>query len=206
MWYLPSPLSRPLAPTVDRAGRGAEPGHHRRDRRRGRRRGGAPPCRRRHRQSTSVHPSSRLRPSADVIVSVSDADEEVRHVVRAVFGLASEGMALDRVGVFYPVATPYLALLEQQLAAAGIPANGPSRPRLAETAAGRTLLGALELPAQHWRRDRVLAVLSEAPLRDGAGPVRPVVWNGSRGRWGRRRPRRLGCQADQLRAMARRPG
>lgn len=117
-----------------------------------------------------------VAPVADHLVSVSDADEEVRAVLRRVLALAEAGVALDRVGVFYPAPSPYLAILEQQLAAAAIPANGPSRVRLADSVAGRSLLGALALPAQQWRRDRVLAVISGAPLRHGGGAVRPVAW------------------------------
>ena len=120
--------------------------------------------------------ASRVAPVADHLVSVSDADEEVRTVLRRVLALAEAGVALDRVGVFYPAPSPYLAILEQQLAAAAMPANGPSRTRLADSVAGRSLLGALALPAQQWRRDRVLAVISGAPLRHRGTAARPVAW------------------------------
>ncbi len=115
-------------------------------------------------------------PEAAAIVSVTDADEEVRAVVRRVVELAEEGVRLDRIGVFYPVADPYQGVLDQQLAAAGLPANGPSRRRLAHTVAGRALLAALSLPAQRWRRDRVLALVSSAPLRFADQVVRPTAW------------------------------
>lgn len=118
----------------------------------------------------------RATPTADRIVSVTDADEEVRAVVRSVLALVGDGVALDRIGVFYPVAEPYLTILEQQLAAAGIVANGPSPRRLAATAPGRTLLDALALPGEGWRRDRVLKVASGAPVRAGDGPARPAAW------------------------------
>ena len=116
------------------------------------------------------------RPTADHIVSVTDADEEVRAVVRRIAALAESGIALDRIGVFHPTPDPYVGILEQQLAAAGIPANGPTRRRLADTVAGRTLLAALELPAQRWRRDKVMALASGGPLRTHDGPVRPAAW------------------------------
>jgi len=115
-------------------------------------------------------------PSADQLISVTDADEEVRVTVRCIVELGHDGVPLDRIAVFYPAADPYVATLEQQLAAAGLPANGPSRLRLAETVAGRTLLGALALPAQQWRRDRVMALVSGAPLRHGAQAARPFAW------------------------------
>lgn len=115
-------------------------------------------------------------PTADRLVSVTDADEEVRSVVRDILHLAESGVALDRIGVFFPAPDPYLAILEQQLAAAEMPANGPSQRTLAHCAAGRTLLGALDLPAQRWRRDRVMQVVSGAPVRQGDGAARPGAW------------------------------
>lgn len=114
--------------------------------------------------------------TADHLVSVTDADEEVRATVRRVVELCGEGVRLDRIGVFYPTAEPYLPILEQQFGAADLPANGPSRVRLAESVAGRTLLGALALPSRQWRRDRVLALLGGAPLRHGDEAARPVAW------------------------------
>ena len=115
-------------------------------------------------------------PTADRIVSVTDADEEVRATVRRIVALAADGVRLDRIGIFFPVPEPYLTILEQQLTAAGVPANGPSPRRLAATAAGRTLLGALALPAERWRRDRVLKVANGAPVRAGDRAATPSAW------------------------------
>jgi ATP-dependent helicase/nuclease subunit B len=112
----------------------------------------------------------------DAIVSVTDADEEVRAVVRRIAALVERGVALDRIGVFHPAPDPYVATLEQELAAAGIPANGPTRRKLADSVAGRSLLDALALPAQRWRRDRVMALVSGAPVRDGDELARPTTW------------------------------
>ena len=78
------------------------------------------------------------------IVSVTDADEEVRAVVRQVAALAEQGVRLDRIGVFHPTADPYVRILQQQFAAADIPANGSGSERLADSVAGRTLVAALE--------------------------------------------------------------
>ena len=116
-------------------------------------------------------------PIADHVISVTDADEEVRAVVREVVQLVDDGVPLDRIGIFHPVPDPYVRILEQQFAAAGIPANGPSRRRLGETIAGRVLLGALALPAERWRRDRVIALVNSGPLRHGDKPARPAVWD-----------------------------
>lgn len=116
-------------------------------------------------------------PTASDIVSVTDADEEVRSVVRRVVALAEDGVRLDRIAIFHPTPHPYVGLLHQQLAAAGIPANGPSRRRLSESVAGRTLLAALDLPAQNWSRDRVMALVSGAPVRHTNGTAtHPAAW------------------------------
>jgi hypothetical protein len=115
-------------------------------------------------------------PTASRIISVTDADEEVRAVVREIVTLAEAGMPLDRIGVFHPTPTPYVGILRQQLAAAGIPSNGPSTLTVRDTAAGRTLLAALALPAQRWRRDRVMALVSGAPVRHDGELARPAAW------------------------------
>ena len=130
--------------------------------------------------SAPESPPARDLPTATSIISVTDADEEVRAVVRRIAALLEgadgDPVPLDRIGVFHPTPDPYVRILEQQLAAAGIPANGPSRLRLSETVAGRTLLAALRLPSQQWRRDRVMALVSSAPLRVGDESARPATW------------------------------
>lgn len=121
-------------------------------------------------------PAPSAPPTAATIVSVTDADEEVRAVVRHVVGLVADGVPLDRIGVFHPTPEPYVSLLQAHLAAADLPANGPSPRRLADSVAGRTLLDALALPARRWRRDRVMALVAGGPLRHGDGPARPPSW------------------------------
>ena len=116
-------------------------------------------------------------PTADEIVSVTDAPEEVREVFQRILGLIEAGVRLDRIGVFFPTPDPYVRIIEHQLAAAEIPGNGPDPRRLADSVAGRTLLGALGLPDARWRRDRVIDVLSGGPLRFGDDYVRPTVWD-----------------------------
>lgn len=146
-------------------------------------------------------------PVGSHIVSVTDPDEEVRAVVRRIMALAEQGVPLHRIGVFHPVADPYLRTLRQQLEQAGIPANGPSQERLADTVVGRTLLAALALPARRWRRDRVMALVSGAPVRHGGRRVNPGSWEvlsrragvvGDVGDW----DRKLGALADELSSKA----
>lgn len=181
IWYLPAPTTAPLARFVgsvlhaapstvivgvtgDDQADGAVWGTCARA-------GVAPPSSVAPGEGMSVEPVT-----ADQVISVTDADEEVRAVVRRIVELMAEGVALDRIGVFHPVPDPYVGILEQQLAAAGIPANGPSRRRLVDTVAGRTLLAALQLPSQRWRRDRVMALVNGAPVRHEGSPVHPGAW------------------------------
>ncbi len=116
-------------------------------------------------------------PTGDEIVSVTDAPEEVREVCQRIIGLVSNGVRLDRIGLFFPAPDPYVRIIEQQFAAAEIPVNGPDPRRLADSVAGRTLLGALGLPDARWRRDRVIDVVSGGPLRFNDDHVRPTVWD-----------------------------
>ena len=115
-------------------------------------------------------------PHATTVISAPDPDEEVRAALRWVLARAEEGIPLDRIGIFYPTPDPYVRALLQHLDSAGIPANGPARERLSDSVVGRTLLAALELPAQQWRRDRVMALVASAPVRNGDQPVRPGSW------------------------------
>ncbi|MCC7078505.1 MAG: hypothetical protein IT198_15385, partial [Acidimicrobiia bacterium] len=110
------------------------------------------------------------------VISVTDADEEVRAVVRRIATLAEAGTRLDRMGIFFPRPDPYVRIVRRQLVAAGFPSHGPSPERLADSAAGRTLLAALALPHQRWRRDRVMALVSGAPVRNGDAKTRPATW------------------------------
>ena len=116
-------------------------------------------------------------PVGDEIITVTDAPEEVREVCQRILGLVADGVRLDRIGVFFPTPDPYVRIIEQQFAAAEIAVNGPDPRRLADSVAGRTLLGALGLSAVRWRRDKVIAVVSGGPLRFDDGNVRPAVWD-----------------------------
>lgn len=116
-------------------------------------------------------------PTGHEIVSVTDAPEEVREVCQRVVALVSEGMSLDRIGVFFPTPDPYVRIIEQQFAEAEIPVNGPDPRRLADSVAGRTLLGALALPDARWRRDKVMALVNGGPIRSDDVQVRPADWD-----------------------------
>ena len=116
-------------------------------------------------------------PTATRLVSVADADEEVRQVVREVVRLAADGTSLDRIAVYRPAAAAYARTLLEQLDGAGIPHNGPAAKRLADTIAGRTLLQALALPREQWGRGALVALVAEAPVRAEGRLASPRHWD-----------------------------
>lgn len=99
-----------------------------------------------------------------VVVTASDADEEVRSAVRAVVRAVQEGTRLDRIAVLHATPEPYARLAHEQLQAAGVATNGAAVVPLAARVAGRTLLELLALPEGRFRRQDVLAWLSSGPV------------------------------------------
>ena len=53
--------------------------------------------------------------SSATIISVSDADDEVRTTLRSVVGLLDQGVRADQIAILYPHQHPYARLLEEQL-------------------------------------------------------------------------------------------
>lgn len=111
------------------------------------------------------------------VVEAIDPDDEVRAVVREVVALAEAGTRLDRIALLYPVAEPYARIVHEQLTAAGIEFNGIGVRRLADRAAGRTLLRLLELAGSEFPRAAVVDLLAGAPARDAAGLVSAHRWD-----------------------------
>lgn len=104
-------------------------------------------------------------PGATAAVAAPDADTEVLAALRDVAARVAAGTPLDRIAIAYGPASPYAALLHERCAAAGLPVVGPATRTLAQTLAGRALLGALDLHTSAWRRDDVVAWLATAPLQ-----------------------------------------
>lgn len=113
-------------------------------------------------------------PSRTRIVTTSDADEEVRAGVRAIVDSVRGGTPLDRIALLFPDPEPYARLAHEQLAAAGIAANGASMVPLSGRLAGRTLLGLLSLPQADFRRDELFAWMAGARVRHD-GHFAPVT-------------------------------
>jgi len=105
-------------------------------------------------------------PTGTSIVSAPDPEDEVRAVVRAILTLAAAGTPLHRVAILFRVDEPYARLAHELLDAAGVPWSGPSTRRLAETTAGRVLLGLLRLAEGDFARDAVVEWITSGPVRD----------------------------------------
>jgi RecB family exonuclease len=119
-------------------------------------------------------------PGSTTVVVVTDPDEEIRAVVRSISEHSAAGTPLHRMAVFHPPTGGYARLVAHQLAAAGLPYNGPANRTLAESVAGRALLGLLDLPSAGWRRGDVISWLSATPIVDGDPPrlVNATRWDG----------------------------
>ena len=112
---------------------------------------------------------------ATAVCSVSDADDEVRVVVRGIVDAMREGVPLERMAVLVGNADPYARLLHEHLEPAGIAHNGVSVRTLADSVLGRTLLRMLALPDHDFRREDVFALLASVPVLDGHGRAVPAV-------------------------------
>jgi ATP-dependent helicase/nuclease subunit B len=110
-----------------------------------------------------------------LVLTASDADEEVRAAVRAVVEAVRSGTRLDRIAVLHASAEPYARLAHEQLHAAGVHTNGAAIVPLSARVAGRTLLDLLALPAGGFRRQDVFAWLAAAPVLDQGGRWAPTT-------------------------------
>lgn len=107
-------------------------------------------------------------PQAGAIVSAPDPEDEVRAVVRHLLARSGAGASLAGTAILFRAPEPYARVLPEILDAAAVPWNGPSPRRLADSAAGRVLLGLLALPDDDFARDDVAAWLASGPVRDPA--------------------------------------
>lgn len=92
---------------------------------------------------------------AQRIVSVTDADEEARTVVRSVIADLDDGLPPSKIAVYFGAAEPYGRTLEDQFAAAGIATYGNTARRLAESIYGRFALGLAALADPHLEEPRL---------------------------------------------------
>ena len=100
----------------------------------------------------------------------ANTHEELRSVIRQILQESRErGTPFHRMAVLYRMENPYGSLVQDELAMAGIPLSGPAGATLAESPIGSALLGALNLPANDFRRDEVMAWLTACPVRPAVG-------------------------------------
>jgi RecB family exonuclease len=110
------------------------------------------------------------------VVSTSDPDDEVRHVVRGVVTAMRDGVHAERIAVLYENTEPYARLLHEHFALADIPHNGTSVRTLADSVLGSSLLRLLALGDDDFRRDHVFALLAAAPVLNGGRRVPATDW------------------------------
>ncbi|GAA3594558.1 PD-(D/E)XK nuclease family protein [Kribbella ginsengisoli] len=116
---------------------------------------------------------SKNYPVATEVLNASDADDEVRCVVRDVVASLKQTPA-HRIAVLYSASTPYARLLHEHLAAAKIEVNGPGTRPVHERAIARTLLEVLALVDHDLPRADLFRALANAPTRDFTGERIPV--------------------------------
>jgi ATP-dependent helicase/nuclease subunit B len=124
---------------------------------------------------TATPPDS---PPAPKAVVLPDQDHEAGHAARWVLGQIAAGVAPHRIAVLYSAADPYRRSLDRSLERAAVQSNGPGLVSVGATIAGRTLRSLLTLTDGGFRRDDVIAFVSDAPLRSPSGvDIRPTLWD-----------------------------
>ncbi len=117
-------------------------------------------------------------PIATRVVHASDADEEVRDVVRELRLRLAEGVPAHHIAMLYSVAAPYSRLAHDHLAGAGIAANGPGVRALRDRAVADGFLALLSLDPDDLQRIALFAWLNRAPVRrsEAGGTVPGTQW------------------------------
>ncbi|ABS05866.1 PD-(D/E)XK nuclease family protein [Kineococcus radiotolerans] len=109
------------------------------------------------------------------LVVAPDPEEEVRLAVRSVLAHLQENPARpDRIGIAFTSSRPFARLLAEQLSTAGLPHHVPGQRTLAQTVAGRTLIGLLELHRRGYPRADVSAFFASGPLLTADGTYVPA--------------------------------
>ena len=114
-------------------------------------------------------------PVADRALSVSDADDEVRHALRSIVEASLEGTPFNRCAVLYGSHEPYARMVSDAFAAADIEWFGQSVRTTESSLLGRALLGMLKLSDHDFSRHDVCAWLASAPVRRTDNKQIPVA-------------------------------
>ena len=125
---------------------------------------------------TDVGPTPKP-PLATRVLHASDADDEVRCVVREVVTTVAGGAPAHRVAVLYGATQPYARLLHEHLFSSGLLTNGPAPRAVQERAIARGFLGILKLWESDLPRGSTFTALAEAPTSDlDGGTVKVARW------------------------------
>jgi hypothetical protein len=118
-----------------------------------------------------IRPATTGMPPVQRIVSATEPEEEVREAIRQAMALAAEGIPLHRIAMVYGSSDVYAGLLDDALTSAEIPHSGESNRTLAQSIAGRTVLGLPRIAASSgaadpgFARDVLMDWLTGAPIR-----------------------------------------
>lgn len=110
--------------------------------------------------------ASATAPVASRVIHASDADDEVRVVVRRV-AEALRSVKAHRIAVLFPKQLPYARLLHEHFAAAGITVNGPGVRAVRDRAIADGLLTLLALDPHDFRRGDLFDWFGRAPVLRG---------------------------------------
>ena len=125
-----------------------------------------------------VHDREGSERKREVLVAPNPT-EEVRWGIRRILRAAEDGVPFHRNAILYRKWAPYSSLVREELEMAGLPVAGPDNIPLSRTAVGRTLSGLMQVAEGDFRRETVMAWLTECPVRligaSAAGSV-PSRW------------------------------
>lgn len=119
-------------------------------------------------------PTTDAKPTATRVITASDADDEVRCIVRDLVATVQAGTPAHRIAVLYTAQVPYARLLHEHLQAADIGVNGPGVRPVHERAVARSYLEMLGLQEHDLPRADLFRALAEAPIRRADGTRVPV--------------------------------
>ena len=116
-------------------------------------------------------PAVTPRSRPPVVISVTDADDEVRHAVRVVLDHARTGTRFARMAMVWPSDRPYARLVEHHLDTAELPWNGRPGTLVTERLVARFLLDLLDVDRDGLRRSDLFDLLADIPTRGDDGKV-----------------------------------
>lgn len=95
-----------------------------------------------------------------------DPETEVRAALQGILRRAADGMSFAAQAIAARDADPYLRIVHEQAAAAGIPIAGPATRRLVDSVVGRFLSRTIALDPADLHRDEWIGWCADAPIRN----------------------------------------